>query len=110
MQKGGYMIMKDLIRKGLSLGLGLAVVSREQIEKFVDEMVKKGEVTSSESKDLIRELLEKGEAEKREMNTRIHDQLAKLLQELNIPTKADLEQLEKRISDLENSVKDLDNR
>lgn len=102
--------MKDLIRKGLALGLGLAVVSREQIEKFVDEMVKKGEVTSTESKDLIRELVEKGEAEKKEMNSRIHDQLEKLLKEFNIPTKADLERLEKRISDLENTVKDLENR
>jgi polyhydroxyalkanoate synthesis regulator phasin len=94
--------MKDLINKGLAFGLGLAVVSKEQIEKLVDELVKKGEVSAGESKDLIRDLFEKGEAEKKEMNTRIHDQLGKLLKELNIPTKADLERLEQRIQDLEN--------
>lgn len=94
--------MKDLINKGLAFGLGLAVVSKEQIEKFVEEMVKKGEVSTAESKDLMRELFEKGEAEKKEMNARIHEQLAKLLKDLNIPTKADLERLEKRIQELEN--------
>lgn len=94
--------MKDLIKKGLALGLGLAVVSKEQIEKFVDEMVKKGEVSSAESKEMIRDLFEKGEAEKKELNARIHEQLDKLLKELNIPSKADLERLEQRIIELEN--------
>jgi polyhydroxyalkanoate synthesis regulator phasin len=94
--------MKDLINKGLAFGLGLAVVSKEQIEKLVDELVKKGEVSAAESKDLIRELFEKGEAEKKEMNARIHQQLDKLLKELNIPTKADMDRLEQRIQELEN--------
>ena len=94
--------MKDFINKGLAIGLGLAVVSKEQIEKLVDELVKKGEVSSAESKEMIRDLFEKGEAEKKEMNIRIHEQLEKLLKELNIPTKADLERLEQRIQELEN--------
>jgi len=94
--------MKDLINKGLAFGLGLAMVSKEQIEKFVDELVKKGDVSAAESKELIRKLFEKGEAEKKEMNARIHEQLEKLLKDLNIPTKADLERLEQRIHDLEN--------
>ena len=94
--------MKDLIKKGLALGLGLAVVSKEQIEKLVDELVKKGEVSTAESKDLIHELFAKGEAEKKEMNARIRDQFQKLLNDLNIPTKADLERLEQRLQELEN--------
>ena len=94
--------MKDLINKGLAFGLGLAVVSKEQIEKLVDELVKKGEVSAAESKELIRELFEKGEAEKKEMNARIHEQMEKLLKDLNIPTKSDLERLEQRIQELEN--------
>jgi len=94
--------MKDLIKKGLALGLGLAVVSKEQIEKLVDDLVKKGEVSTAESKDLIHELFEKGEAEKKELNSRIREQFEKLLKDLNIPTKADLERLEQRIQELEN--------
>jgi len=94
--------MKDLLKKGLALGLGLAVVSKEQIEKLVDELVKKGEVSTAESKELIHELFEKGEAEKKELNSRIREQFEKLLKDLNIPTKADLERLEQRILELEN--------
>lgn len=96
--------MKDLISKGLALGLGLAVVSKEQIEKMVDELVKRGEVSTVESKELVRELFEKGEAEKKEMNSRIQQQIEKLLKDLNVPTKADLERLEQRIQELENKA------
>lgn len=93
--------MKDLIKKGLALGLGLAMVSKEQIEKLVDELVKKGEVTAAESKELVQELFEKGEVEKKQINERFREQFAQLLKDLNIPTKADLDRLEKRIQALE---------
>lgn len=98
--------MKDLIKKGLALGLGLAVVSKEQIEKLVDELVKKGEVTAAESKGLVQELFEKGEAEKQHMDERFREQFAQLLKNLDIPTKADLERIEQRILALENPSKD----
>ena len=35
-------MMKDLAKKGFSLGLGLLVMTKEQVEKAVDELVKKG--------------------------------------------------------------------
>ena len=97
--------MKDLIKRGLALSLGLAVVSKEQIEKLVDELVKKGEVTASESKDLVEELFEKGEAEKIQINERFREQFAQLLKDMNIPTKAELERLEQRIQVLESENK-----
>ncbi|MDA8212426.1 MAG: hypothetical protein M0021_11205, partial [Clostridia bacterium] len=38
-------VMMDFIKKGLAFGLGLAVTSKEQAEKFVNELVKKGELS-----------------------------------------------------------------
>jgi len=95
--------VKDLIKKGLALGLGFAVVSKEQIEKVVDELVKKGEVSASESKDLINELIQKGNEQHKEINTKLREQVQKILEELNIPSKVDIDRLEKRIVELENA-------
>lgn len=55
----------DLIKKGLSFGLGLAVTSKEQAEKFVNDLVKKGELSLEESKDMVNQLIQRGEEEKR---------------------------------------------
>ncbi|WP_425800759.1 phasin family protein [Desulfitobacterium sp. Sab5] len=96
--------MMDLLKKGLALGLGLAIVSKEQIEKVVDELVKKGDVSVAESKDLIHELVEKGEEQQKEFNSKIKEQMQKLLDELNVPTQADIDRLEKRIANLENQL------
>ncbi|AHF07120.1 phasin family protein [Desulfitobacterium metallireducens] len=96
--------MIDLLKKGLALGLGFAIMSKEQIEKAVDELVKKGEVSVTESKELVNELVQKGEEQQQEVNTKIQEQFQKLLGELKIPTHADIERLEKRIANLENQL------
>lgn len=96
--------MIDLLRKGLALGLGLAIMSKEQIEKTVDELVKKGEVSVTESKDLIHELIQKGEEQQEDLNVKIQAQFQKLLRELNVSTQADIDRLEKRIANLENQL------
>ncbi|MDD5702778.1 MAG: hypothetical protein PHU23_12105 [Dehalococcoidales bacterium] len=95
--------MKDLIKRGLALGLGFAVVSKEQIEKVIDELVKKGELSVSESKDLIRELIQKGEEHHQEINTKLRDQVQRIFDELKISSTVDIERLEKRIVELENA-------
>ena len=94
--------MKDLLKKGLALGLGLAVISKEQIEKFVDEMVNKGEVSANESKELVENLVKRGQEEQQELNKKIKEQLQGLMTELGVVTKADFSQLEERLSKLEN--------
>jgi polyhydroxyalkanoate synthesis regulator phasin len=91
----------------VDLGLGFAIVSKEQIEKVVDELVKKGEISVTESKDLINDLVQKGEEQQQEINTKIQDQLQKLLGELKVPTQADIVRLEKRIAVLENQLADV---
>lgn len=97
-------MMKELLKKGLSLGLGFAVVSKEQIEKVIDDMVKKGEMSATESKDLMRELVQKGEQQQDEINTKLREQVQKILEELNLPSKADIERLEERIAQLESPI------
>lgn len=93
--------MKDLIKRGLALGLGLAVKSKEQIEKVVDDLVKKGEVSAAESKELIEELVKKGEQEQAELKSKVRGYLREILGELNLASKSDLQSLESRIENLE---------
>lgn len=100
--------MKDLLKKGLTLGLGLAIVSKEQVEKVVDDLVKKGEVSKEESKELIDELRQKGENGEQEIKRVVREQLEKVLKELNIPTKKEIERLQERINELEQKIMSLE--
>jgi polyhydroxyalkanoate synthesis regulator phasin len=96
--------MMDFIKKGLAFGLGLAVTSKEQAEKLVNEMVKKGELSKEESKEMIHQLIQRGEQEKNELKLIMRDQLKKMIDELNLASKDDIRRLEQRIQNLENEA------
>lgn len=93
--------MRNVFEKGLALGIGLAVKSKEQIESFVDELVKKGEVKKEESNDLVNELVQKGQQAQSQIDEMIKERLKIILHDLNVATKSEVDQLEKRVRDLE---------
>ncbi|AKP47047.1 MULTISPECIES: phasin family protein [Bacillus] len=95
----------DLIKKGLSFGLGLAVTSKEQAEKFVNDLVKKGELSLEESKDMVNQLIQRGEEEKKGLQRIVREQIKQILNELDLATKEDIQKLEQRIQKLENDDK-----
>jgi polyhydroxyalkanoate synthesis regulator phasin len=94
-----------MIKKGLAFGLGLAVTSKEQVEKIVDELVKKGELSREESKKCINESFQKGEETQKELDQIINKKIRKLLSEFNLATKEDIQRLEQRIEQLKNEKK-----
>ncbi|MGN8844047.1 phasin family protein [Niallia sp. HCP3S3_B10] len=93
--------MRTTIEKALSLGLGLAIAGKEQVEKTVEELVKKGEVSKNESKDLINHLIQKGEEMKGQLETVAKEKVNAAYAEMKLATLEDVKKLEKRIEALE---------
>ncbi|MBJ6360319.1 phasin family protein [Paenibacillus sp. GCM10012307] len=93
--------MRELLSKALSLGLGVAVASKEQVEKLVDELVKKGEIRSSESSSFVDELISKGEESRRRIDEIVQERVEGLIADLKLATRADIERLEQQIARLE---------
>ncbi|MEK5450286.1 phasin family protein [Paenibacillus sp. FSL R7-0331] len=100
--------MSDLFKKAISLGVGLTIVSKEKVEKAVDELVKRGELAPSESKALVDRLVERGEEERGAFKTTVQEQVQKVLKELKVPVQSDIAELEARIAVLERRVAELE--
>jgi polyhydroxyalkanoate synthesis regulator phasin len=94
-------MLKDVLKRSLALGFGLAVTSKEQLEKTVDELVKKGEMTRTESQEFLKELLKKGENTRDEVEVMINKKVDQVLERLELVKKSEVEKLEQRISELE---------
>jgi len=90
--------MSDLLRKAISLGVGVAVASKEKIEQLAEELVAKGELGRSESKDFVKQLLAKGEEQRSQVKTMVQDQVRRILEELDVATKRDVAKLEERLT------------
>jgi len=92
--------MKDLISKTVSLGLGMVIAGKEQVEKLAEEWVKKGEMSREESFAFVNDLLRKGEEAQRKMEAVVQERVQAVIGDRKWATKADIERLERRIDEL----------
>ncbi len=95
------MTLTSLIRKGLLVGLGAAVLTKERAESLVDELVDKGELTQKDRPKAVKELLDWAEEEERSLQQKVKEALAQVVSDLNLPTKEDLKRLEIKLERLE---------
>lgn len=97
-------MMRDWMKKGLAASLGFAVISKERMEKTLREMVKRGEMTPSASKELLEKLVARGEQEQEQLDEYLQGRIKKLLSEMSMATKEDTEALQQEIQLLESRL------
>ncbi|MFH1037123.1 MAG: polyhydroxyalkanoate synthesis regulator [PVC group bacterium] len=90
--------MIDLIKKTMYMGLGLAYLTKEKVEEISRELVKKGELSEREGRDLVDDLAKKSEEAKKALDKRIDRIIKDTLDRLNVATKDDLKALEKKLT------------
>lgn len=97
--------MEMSLKNILLAGIGSIALTYEKSESVINELVRKGELTVNQGKELneeLREKMDKNKSEKEESNTLTIETLKEVLSNLNLATKQDLIELEKRIDKLEN--------
>lgn len=98
------MTIFDVVRNALLAGFGV----QEKIKESIDELVKKGELSETQGAKLVKEWSEKAEKGSDELTKSIGDVLAKTLEKMNLPTKENIEDLNKKIKALSTRVKKLE--
>jgi len=99
------MKMFDFIKKTILIGAGLASMTTEKIEQAVAEIVKRGELTEKQGKELIQDLLERSTKAKKELGERMERMVQETLEKLNIPTRKEIDELKARVENLEKAGK-----
>lgn len=97
----------DLLKNVFSLGLGAAASTKEQIEKAVDSLVKKGDISKEDSRVLLKQWVEKGEQAQKQLDDSVKAKVNQALNGLNLATKEEVEELERRIVILEKQNQNL---
>jgi polyhydroxyalkanoate synthesis regulator phasin len=90
------MIFADIIKRAMLAGLG----AQEKAKEFVDELVKAGELSKSEGATLVKEWASKAEESTKDIDMKIKDAIGGAFEKLNIPSREDIEKLEKKIQGL----------
>ncbi|MCP3033004.1 hypothetical protein LF817_16885 [Halobacillus sp. A1] len=95
----------SLLRKGFYLGLGAAISGKEKFEKGLNEMVRKGDVSPAEAREMLNAWLAKGEVKNKEWNEQAQARMQDHVKELGFVTREEYELLEARLQRLENQNK-----
>lgn len=83
----------DVIRNAMLAGFGM----QEKVKDFIDDLVKKGELSESQGAKLVKEWSEKFEKNTEEVSKNISDSVSKALEKMKLSTKEDIAKLNEKI-------------
>ncbi|MHA6250629.1 phasin family protein [Oceanobacillus sp. CAU 1775] len=101
--------MSDILRKGFLLGLGAAISGKEKLEKKLNELVDKNEISQEQAKEVMNNFIEKGELKQEEWSAKQMEQTRKTAEDLGLATKEDIASLQAQIMELEIKLNNKDN-
>ena len=105
-QKGGESGV-TILNKTLMAAIGAISLTKENAEKFVDELIKRGELDKSERVDAIKEALDKAEAKSKEVAGKIKESVKSAKLGKKYARTVDLEALDEKVDHLTEMVEEI---
>jgi len=107
----GHNAMLEMARKILLAGIGAMALTQEEVEKFVNKLVERGEIAEKDGRKLIKDVMErrrrKAEEVRDEAEEELDERMEEMLNRMNIPSKSDIDALSNKISALSKKIDDL---
>ncbi|MGB4131922.1 MAG: hypothetical protein WBK45_08350, partial [Tepidanaerobacteraceae bacterium] len=96
-----------MLKQLLYAGIGLAAITKEKAEELVAELVKKGEMSTDEGKDLLNSLRSRIQEESDRLKERINEQVERTINSMNLVRKSDIDEVLDRLEKLEKRLDEI---
>ncbi len=98
------MTVFETLQKALMVGLG----AQERVKEFVDELIKKGELSEAQGAKLVKEWSKKAGKTGDDLSENIATFIKKTFEKMSIPTVDDIEKLNRKLQSLSARLKKLE--
>jgi len=98
------MAIFDILRNAMLAGFGV----QEKVKEFIDDLVKKGELSESQGAKLVKEWSEKADKNVEDISKSMSDLVQKSLEKMSLPTKDDIAKLNEQINVLSAKLKKME--
>ena len=98
------MAILDIIRSAMLAGFGV----QEKVREFIDDLVKKGELSESQGAKLVKEWSEKADKNVEDISKSMNDLVQKTLEKMSLPSKDDIAKLNEQINVLSARLKKME--
>ncbi|NLZ51933.1 MAG: hypothetical protein GX892_02105 [Thermoanaerobacteraceae bacterium] len=99
-----------MIKQMLYAGIGLAAVTKEKAEEVIAELIKKGEMSKEEGKDVLNTLVNRMQEESERLKQKINEQVENTITSMNLVRKSQLDEVLQRLDELEKKLDEIQNR
>lgn len=96
--------MIDLLTNAILMGVGMSVMAKERLEELAIKISKDARLSEEEGQKVINELLEQIKKSRKNLDELVIKLINETLTQLNVPTRAEYNDLERRFSELQNSI------
>lgn len=97
------------VRKVLLAGIGVVSLAQEEVEDLVNKLIERGEIAEKDGRKLVDEVIDKRKKTADKMKGKFDKRLDDLLERLNVPTRADIDALNAKITELSAKIDQLKN-
>ncbi|MBV5316701.1 MAG: hypothetical protein JZU50_02725 [Desulfobulbaceae bacterium] len=93
--------MKEMLKNVLYAGIGAAFLTKEKIEELKGDLIEKGKLSQEEGRQFVDDLLRKSEKAKDQLDLWINKRVEDRVNQLNLATKDELAELQRKIEELQ---------
>lgn len=99
--------MYEASRRLLLAAIGAVAYAQDEVEDFIDRLVERGEIAEKDGTQLVKEMLEKRSEKRSSIEAEVNKRMQQTMEQLNVPTKKDIEELSAKIAALTKKVEEM---
>ena len=100
----GSNALLDGLHKVLLAGIGAVSLAQSEVEAFVNKLIEKGEIAEEDGKKLIKDIDSRRKDQTKKAEKELDSRLDGILDRLNVPSKSDIDTLNKKIAQLNEKI------
>jgi polyhydroxyalkanoate synthesis regulator phasin len=102
--------MYESIRNLLLAGMGAAVLTKDKVLEVTRQLVEQGKLSTGEAEKMAEDLAEESRRQAKNWGEKLDQGLGKAMEALNLASRAEMKDLESRVTSLEQTVALLEQR
>ncbi len=97
--------LEDLFKKFVYTGVGLVSLTKDRLQKTIDELVKEDKITEKDGKKVVNDFFKNTESKKNELEGQLKNVVDKAVSKFKFATSSNLDELSNRVKVLEQLLK-----
>jgi polyhydroxyalkanoate synthesis regulator phasin len=98
---------QETFRRVMLAGIGAVALTQDEVEKFVDKLIERGELAEKDGRKMVREMIDRRKKKSEGAEDEFGKRVGQILDRMNVPTKSDIDAISEKISALTKKIDDL---